>query len=164
MENVYKVVMEDSDGRLVSAILPKHLAVIYRDKGGRIRTAPTSMAFDNPHDANYFANTWNNKGRDMQVWRATASKTKAVRFVIVGIAVPVRSKEPGNWCDRFRRMSAPELSKEILPRSLFQSAATKLARKRVLSREMVVDGSRLLVDHSPLGSIVATDLRLVERV
>ena len=166
MPDIYKVVRPDAEGRLLSVVLPRHLAAIYRNAAGRIMTVPEAMAFDNYHEASYFANSWLRNGVELQIWRATAKSTKAASLIISAVMVPPKESRPGYWTGVTLYMGSTDnpINPRSLPRSIFTRARDKLARKRTWSHHMKVDDTCVLLECPPFGSISCTDLRLVEQV
>ena len=71
---VYKVVRLDDDGNLVSAIMPKMHAVVYRE-GKKIKKVKTAQAFRFIEDAQRLITDWT-PYRTLQLWEAEAATVR----------------------------------------------------------------------------------------
>jgi hypothetical protein len=151
---VFKVVRVDSRNRLVSAILPDHLSVIYRNLLGRIRTVPTSMAFSNLADARWFRECWSRRGRSLQIWRATADMDPDQPTVVID--------QIGSMPIRIGGTTIPNISSDHISRREWATAVKTL--HTVTKSHFSVGMICLMLTAAPLGTLWCTNLRLVEMI
>lgn len=158
MPEVFKVV-RPSLGRLISAIVPEHLAETYRDVLGIKRTVPQSIAFETLEQARTWVSTyWPERG--LQIWRAEAAAY-----------VPWEGPRYQGLIDPVFPSWDPKNLEGIKRRDL-----TRAEWKRALAI-LAEDGDRpffvnrgypirmlLRTDGKPDGSVVCTDLRLVNKI
>ena len=165
---VYKVVRQDC-GRLISAILPKHLAVTYRDLSGRFRTVESSMAFRTRLAACRLARPWvASRSMPFEIWEAEATVVGPVKRRLDEM-IGKKSNTP-----ELRWASSRSLPKEAWRRLVSQVetpgrlVGTHIGEKwcgtsvRLLDVEPGVQ-SIVVTRNSPAGAILCKDLRLVRK-
>ena len=83
MPDVWKVVRELPDHRLVSMAMPEGLWRTYRDEKGKLRQVESAFAFDTPERAQAF--TEKNQAcaqGDLRIWQCTAETATPVGVVL----------------------------------------------------------------------------------
>jgi hypothetical protein len=139
---VYKVVRPDRRGRLVSAILPDHLATVYRTAGGTVRTVMDSLAFHTRHAAEVFARSWTRMDRPLQVWRASAT-------VIPGMQPIVSWVETRDDCLRLFELGERRLNRDTWAKAV-EAAAGKTGPAFIC-----VDDITMELSYPPAGSAIS---------
>ena len=91
--DVWKIVRELPDHRLVSMSMPEGLWQTYRDNKGKLRQVDTAFAFDTEARALAFAES--NQvcaGGDLRVWRCTAASAVPVPVVLQAYAGDIHNE------------------------------------------------------------------------
>ena len=154
MEDLFKVVRLDSQGRLVSAILPDHLATVYRTADGDILSVPDSLAFDSRADAEHFFNPWNRSIGWLQLWSATAEVFDHAPAIIYSLR-RILTCQP---------VHIYELTPEFLGDKQWQKLLDSLSRKQnkiSTLRQGILVGESVL---APIGAVRCRDLQLGDRI
>ena len=86
---VYKAVLLNEEGDLVSAIMPNMHAVTYR-KGKKIKKVKTAQAFRFVEDARRFISDWA-PYRTLQLWEAEAATVRPLEDALRDGHVPVEN-------------------------------------------------------------------------
>jgi len=157
---VYKVVRQHSSGRLISAILPDHLATVYRTAKGNIRTVDDAMAFQYLSDAETFAYQWGSRQTPLQVWRATATIHGTPRLIVGWIS---------NNIKYMGRQLISAATRTKLPKKNWLAAISELQELRqsggAIRRDSIAqEGIDLVLTEPPPGSRLCSEFRLAEHV
>jgi hypothetical protein len=170
-KKVYKVVRVDSDGRLVSTMLPDHLRTIYRDNAGRIKRAKSSMAFRRVGQANGWANVWVSyyQGWNLEVWEAEAEVVRGVTRIL-GDVVTGNPKET-----YYQGHQINHLDDRLMPKDVWEDLVSSVEADGRLNDPTIfwtrgsgritmlrANGHKIVVNTKvPKGAILCRDLRLV---
>lgn len=144
-------VVNNVDGRLVSAILPRKLRRIYRDGAGKIRTVKSALAFEDPQLAQTWMNGWKRTYPDLELWTAEGTPAERQNPFIVHCV-----ETDSDW-------RSIEAADTIISKEEWSEIEAKLARKRKLG-SIKVHGLRAYLAARPEGSVECTDFRLVAKI